>query len=190
MNLAEESGGPDISTLLAAWARGDEGALPQLAPLVYQQLRLIARHQARAAKSDTLQPTGLVHEVYLRLVRTGGLRVEDRSHFFAIAAQMMRHIVIDAARARVARKRQGAWLRVTLGPSLVGDPQDRNLVALDDALAALAKLDARKARIVELRYFTGLDVAETAAVLGISQQTVQRGWRMAKSWLAREMAAR
>jgi len=133
-----------------------------------------------------LQPTALAHEAYLRLVRARGLRWQDTAHFFAVAAQMMRRILIDAARARAAVKRKGAPIRVEFSEELPAfGGRDASLIALDDALDALAKLDPRKARVVELRYFVGLSVGETAEVLKVSPQTIQRDWRLAKSWLAR-----
>jgi RNA polymerase sigma factor (TIGR02999 family) len=190
MPVREAHDESEVSRLLAAWAAGDEGAFEQLAPLVYGQLRQIARRQLRAAANQSIQPTALVHDLYLRMQRVGGLRVEDRSHFFAVAAQMMRRMVIDAARARIARKRQGAWIRVDLNSELPVSRRDRDMIALDDALSALAKLDPRKARIVEMRYFTGLEIAETAALIGVSEGTVRRDWHMAKAWLAREIAGR
>jgi RNA polymerase sigma factor (TIGR02999 family) len=181
-------GTSDISALLRAWGKGDASAFEHLAPLVYQELRLIARRQMRAAPESTLQTTALVHEAYLRMVRAEGLQMEDRAHFFAVAAQMMRRILVDAARARHAGKRQGNRIRVEFSREIpVAGSDDRDLIALDDALAALSKLDERKARVVELRFFAGLSVSETAEVLGVSAETVQRDWRLAKSWLAREV---
>ena len=180
---------PDITGLLKAWAGGNPDALEQLTPLVYNELRRIARRYMRQRPPQTLQSTALAHEAYLRLVNADGLRWQDRAHFFAIAAQMMRRILIDAARARVAAKRQGEALRVTFTEDLaIPAGQDADLLALDDALAGLAKLDARKARVVELRFFGGLSVEETAEVLQISPQSVLRDWRLAKPWLAREVA--
>lgn len=180
---------PDITGLLKAWAGGNPDALEQLTPLVYDELRRIARRYMRQRSPQTLQTTALAHEAYIRLVNADGLRWQDRAHFFAVAAQMMRRILIDAARARVAAKRQGEALRVTFTEALaIPAGQDADLVALDDALAGLAKLDARKARVVELRFFGGLSVEETAEVLQISPQSVLRDWRLAKPWLAREVA--
>jgi RNA polymerase sigma factor (TIGR02999 family) len=179
---------PDITVLLRAWASGDTRALEQLTPLVYEELRRIARRYMRHRGPQTLQTTALAHEAYLRLVGAEGLRWQDRVHFFAVAAQMMRRILVDAARARMAAKRQGGALRVTFSEELrVSAGQDMNLLALDDALAALARLDARKARVVELRFFGGLSVDETAEVLKISPDSVMRDWRLAKPWLAREV---
>ena len=180
---------PDITGLLKAWSGGNPDALERLTPLVYDELRRIARRYMRQRSPQTLQTTALAHEAYLRLVNASGLRWQDRAHFFAVAAQMMRRILIDAARARVAAKRQGEALRVTFTEDLaIPAGQDADLLALDDALAGLAKLDARKARVVELRFFGGLSVEETAEVLQISPQSVLRDWRLAKPWLAREVA--
>jgi RNA polymerase sigma factor (TIGR02999 family) len=179
---------PDITGLLKAWASGNSDALEQLTPLVYDELLRIARRYMRQRSPQTLQTTALAHEAYLRLVNADGLRWQDRAHFFAVAAQIMRRILVDAARARVAAKRGGA-LRVTFteGMTILAS-QDTNLVALDDALAALARLDGRKAQVVELRFFGGLSVDETAEVLQISPQSVMRDWRLAKPWLARQVA--
>jgi RNA polymerase sigma factor (TIGR02999 family) len=180
---------PDITGLLKAWASGNPSALKQLTPLVYDELLRIARRYMRQRSPQTLQTTALAHEAYLRLVGVQGLRWQDRAHFFAVAAQMMRRILVDAARARAAAKRHGGALRVTFREELaIPAGQDRNLLALDDALSALAKLDARKARVVELRFFGGLRVEETAEVLKISPDSVMRDWRLAKPWLAREVA--
>ena len=179
---------PDITGLLKAWADGDTRALEQLTPLVYDELRRIARRYIRQRNPQTLQTTALAHEAYIRMVGADGLRWQDRAHFFAVAAQMMRRIVVDAARARVAAKRKGSAIRVTFSEDLaISVGEDANLLALNDALAALAKLDARKARVVELRFFGGLSVEETAEVLEISPDSVMRDWRLAKPWLAREV---
>ena len=180
---------PDITGLLKAWASGNPNALEQLTPLVYDELCRIARRYMRQRSPQTLQTTALAHEAYLRLVGAEGLRWQDRAHFFAVAAQMMRRILVDAARARAASKRQGGALRVTFSEEIaISAGQDSDLVAIDDALAALSKLDPRKASVVELRFFGGLSVAETAEVLKISPDSVMRDWRLAKPWLAREVA--
>jgi RNA polymerase sigma factor (TIGR02999 family) len=179
---------PDLTGLLKAWASGDAGALERLTPLVYDELLRIARRYTRQRSPQTLQTTALAHEAYLRLVDVQRLRWQDRAHFFAVAAQMMRRILVDAARARAAAKRQGGALRVTFSERIdIPAGQDMNLLALDDALAALARLDPRKARVVELRFFGGLSVDETAEVLQISPDSVKRDWRLAKPWLAREV---
>jgi RNA polymerase sigma-70 factor (ECF subfamily) len=177
----------EVTGLLRAWVEGDPDALNKLTPLVYNELRRIARRYLRQGSEHTLQPTALAHEAYLRLVRARGLRWQDDAHFFAVAAQMMRRILVDAARARAAAKRKGAAIRVEFSedlPALGG--RDANLIALDDALDALGKLDPRKARVVELRYFVGLSVRDTAEVLKVSPETIHRDWRLAKSWLARQ----
>lgn len=179
-----------ITGLLRAWGSGDEQALAQLTPLVYQELRRIARrYMSRERPGITLQTTALVNEAYLRLIDVTGVRWQDRAHFFAISAQMMRRILVDAARARESRKRGGGAARITYDENLPGPQHDTNLVALDLALEELAKLDARKARVVELRFFGGLSVEETAEVLKISPQSVMRDWRLAKAWLARQIGA-
>jgi RNA polymerase sigma factor (TIGR02999 family) len=181
----------DITGLLKEWASGNSGALGQLTPLVYGELLRIARHYMRQQPPQTLQTTALAHEAYLRLVAAEGLSWQDRAHFFAVAAQMMRRILVDAARARAAGKRGGNPLRVTFSEDLaIPAGQDPNLLAVDDALTALAKLDPRKARVVELRFFVGLTVNETAEVLKISPDSVMRDWRLAKPWLAREVVRR
>jgi RNA polymerase sigma-70 factor, ECF subfamily len=180
---------PDITGLLKAWASGDTIALEQLTPLVYNELRRIARRYMRQRPPQTLQTTALAHEAYIRLVGAEGLRWQDRAHFFAVAAQMMRRILVDAARARLAAKRQGGALRVTFSQDLpFALAPEATLLALDDALGSLARLDARKARVVELRFFAGLSVDETAEVLKISPESVMRDWRLAKPWLAREVS--
>jgi RNA polymerase sigma-70 factor, ECF subfamily len=186
MDLAASS---DITDLLKAWASGNPSALEHLTPLVYDELRRIARRHLRGRGPQTLQTTALAHEAYIRLAGAEGLCWKDRAHFFAVAARIMRGILVDSARARVAAKRGGGALRVTFAEEMVTPAgQDTNLLALDDALATLAKLDARKARVVELRFFGGLSVDETAEVLQISPESVMRDWRLAKPWLAREVA--
>jgi RNA polymerase sigma factor (TIGR02999 family) len=180
----------EITRLLRAWRGGDEAALERLAPLVYGELRKIARGYMRNEReSATLQATALVHEAYLRLVDAGSVDWQDRAHFFAVSAQMMRRILVDAARARLRDKRGGDAVKVNLDevPDLAGGP-GAGLVAVDQAVNDLAKLDPRKAKVVELRFFGGLSVAETAAVLRISEQSVMRDWRLARSWLMRELS--
>lgn len=163
-------------------------ALEQLMPLVYDELLRIARRSMRNRAGVTLQTTALAHEAYLRLVRVKGLQWKDRAHFFAVAAQMMRRSLVDAARRRAAARRGGRGVRVELeeGTDLAVN-DDRSLMALDDALAALAEQDPRKAKVVELRFFGGLSIEEAAAVLRISPESVMRNWRLAKPWLAREV---
>jgi RNA polymerase sigma factor (TIGR02999 family) len=184
----------DITGLLKAWGQGDRAALEQLTPLVYAQLRARARRYMRGeGPAATLQSTELVHEVYLRLVDTDRVELHDRLHFFALAAQLMRRILVDAARARTAAKRGGKARRIE-APSVLDldrypnpDSDARALCALNDALEQLTELDPRRARVIELRFFGGLSVAETAAVLQLSEQTVMRDWRLARAWLAREL---
>jgi RNA polymerase sigma factor (TIGR02999 family) len=178
----------EISRLLMAWSQGDEDALDRLTPLVYDELRRIARRYLHGP-SQSLQTTALVHEAFLRLVGQPDKQWQNREHFFGVAARAMRHILVDHARARCAEKR-GGGLRVSW-PDAEPAPQKRaaDLVALDDALSALSRLAARAARVVELRFFGGLNIEETARVLKISPETVGRDWRFAKSWLLRELSA-
>ena len=180
-----------ITAMLKAWSSGDEGALEQLTPLVYPELRKIARRYMQREKAGrTLQTTALVHEAYLRLVDASVAEWKDRAHFFAVCSQMMRRILVSAARARAAGKRGGGGLLIELNESTDGTPmRDDQIIVLDDALDALAKFDARKAKVVELRFFGGLSVQETAEVMKTSEQTVLRDWRLAKSWLAQELDA-
>lgn len=177
-----------ITDLLLAWRQGDAGALDQLTPLVYAELRRVARCHMRAERSGhTLQTTALAHEAYLRLIDARRVEWRDRTHFFALASRIMRRVLVDAARTRHALKRDG--LRVSLDAALGVDAADGlDLVALDDALEALARLDARKSQVVELRFFGGLTVAETASVLQVSEDTVGRDWSFVKSWLRRELS--
>lgn len=179
----------EITRLLRAWGGGDQAALDQLAPLVYEELRRLARrYMRRENPGNTLQTTALVNEAYLRLVDVTNIRWQDRAHFFAVSAQMMRHILVDAARARASGRRGGDSPRVNLDESIDAAPvRGRELIALDDSLNALAEMDERKARVVELRFFGGLSVEETAEVLRISPQSVMRDWKLAKAWLSREM---
>lgn len=181
---------PSVTGLLKAWSEGSPQALAALMPLVYGELHKVARaYMRRQQPGQTLQATALANEAYLKLVGAQGVGWKDRAHFFAVAAQMMRRILVDATRARCAAKRQAGGLRVTFSDQFpVPGGEDENLLALDDALSALAKHDARKARVVELRYFGGLSVEESAAVLKISEQSVLRDWKLAKSWLARELS--
>jgi len=180
---------PPITQLLHAWSAGDEKALAQLMPVVYGELRRIARRRMSLEQpGNSLQATALVNEVYLRLVDASGVSFRDRSQFFALAAQLMRRILVDGARSRGASKRGGGAGAVDFEEGLVAAPgKDREIVALDDALQALAKEDPRKARAVELRFFGGLSVEETAEALGVSVQTVRRDWNFAQAWLARAM---
>jgi len=180
----------EVTQLLKAWTGGDEQALEKLTPLVYRQLHQVAeRCMAGQQPGHTLQTTALVNEVYLRLVDYGQINWQDRAHFFAVSAQMMRRILIDFARSRGYQKRGGGVPHMSLddAPSVCNEP-DPNLVALDDALKALAVVDERKSKVVELRFFGGLSIEETAEVLKVSVETVVRDWRMAKMWLLRELS--
>ncbi len=180
----------DLSSLLRAWSSGDESALDKLMPLVYDELRRLAhRYMARErAGHNTLQTTALVNEAYLRLIDADQVRWQDRAHFFAIAAKLMHRILVDFARTRGYQKRGGNVHKVTLDEALIVSPDhDQDLVRLDDALKTLAEFDERKARVVELRYFGGLSVEETAEVLKVSGITVIRDWNMAKLWLLKEL---
>ena len=180
----------DVTHLLKAWAAGDEQALEKLTPLVYRQLHRVAqRYMAGERPGHTLQTTALVNEVYLRLVDCKQINWQDRAHFFAVSAQLMRRILVDFARSRGYQKRGGGVPPISLeaAPSVCNQP-DTNLVALDDALKALAAVDGRKSKVVELRFFGGLSVEETAEVLRVSADTVVRDWRLAKVWLLRELS--
>lgn len=181
----------DITNLLKAWAGGDEDALDQLSKCVYAELRLMARrHIKNEHPGNTLQTTALVHEVYLRLVDVTRVEWQQRAQFFAMAAQMMRRILVDAARARGARKRGAGAAHVNLDEAAVlSAAPDRAMVALDDALGAFAQIAPRQARVVELRYFGGLNEEEIVEVLKISPRTVRRDWEFARVWLARELQA-
>jgi len=182
---------PDhITTLLVAWRSGEESALAQLTPLVHRELRRLARSYLRGERdSHTLQTDALVNEAYVHLINLNQVEWRDRVHFFALAARLMRRILVDYARARRYQKRGGGAPLVPLDavPD-VGSPVRTDLVALDDALATLAVVDARKAQIVELRFFGGLTTAEIGEALHVSEQTVLRDWRMAKMWLLRELS--
>jgi RNA polymerase sigma-70 factor, ECF subfamily len=178
----------DVTILLRAWGKGDKQALDRLMPLVYNELHRVAQgYMARERPGNTLQATALVNEAYLRMVDASGVDWKDRAHFFAICARMMRRILIDRARSRGYQKRGGGETPISIDESLLGTGPDMDLVALDDALTRLAALDPRKSKVVELRFFSGLGVEETAAVLNISPETVMRDWKMAKAWLLREM---
>ncbi len=181
----------DVTLLLKAWSTGDEEALAKLTPLVYRQLRDIARrYMAGERDGHILQTTALVHEAYVRLVDCGRVNWQDRAHFFAVSAQLMRRILIDFARSRDYLKRGGAVPHISLEEaSSVCDEPDVNLLALDDALKALAAIDERKSKVVELKFFGGLNVEETAEVLRVSSDTVMRDWKLAKIWLLRELSS-
>jgi RNA polymerase sigma factor (TIGR02999 family) len=179
----------EISELLVAWGGGDESALDRLMPLVYDELRRLAhRYMSRERPGHTLQTTALVNEAYLRLVNWREARWQNRAHFFAVAAQMMRRILVDFARDRQYLKRGGGALRVSLDKAAsFTKSRSEDLVALDEALAALAEVDRRKGQVVEMRFFGGLSVKEVAEVLKVSKETVMRDWRLAKVWLLREL---
>jgi RNA polymerase sigma factor (TIGR02999 family) len=180
----------EVTNLLRAWSNGDQAALDQLAERVYGELHLMARRFMKNERPEhTLQATALVHEVYLRLVDVGSVEWRQRAQFFAMAAQMMRRILVDAARSKHSRKRGDGVIHVNLEESAVvaRDP-DRSLIVLDDALTTFAQMAARQARVVELRYFGGLSEEEIASVLDISTRTVRRDWEFARVWLARELA--
>jgi RNA polymerase sigma factor (TIGR02999 family) len=180
----------EITVLLNAWGGGNHAAMERLAPLISEDLRRIARHYMRGEREGhTLQATALVNEAWIRLVDSAGPNWENRAHFFAAAAQTMRRILVDSARARRSGKRGGPLLRVNLDDvaQAVGIERDRELFALDDALNQLARLDPRMVKVIELRYFVGLSVEETAEVLGVSPRSVKRDWMLAKSWLSREL---
>jgi RNA polymerase sigma factor (TIGR02999 family) len=179
----------EITGLLKAWTGGDQLALERLTPLVYDELRKLARkYMAKERTGDSMQATALVNEAFVKLIEVENVRWQDRVHFFAVSAQMMRRILVDRARARGAEKRGGAVVKVNLDESIDTMPdRGEDLVALDDALGALAELDARKAKVVELKFFGGLSVEETAEVLRISAPSVLRDWKLARAWLMREM---
>ena len=179
----------EVTQLLLAWSQGDRSALEELMPLVYDELhRMARRYMVREQAAHTLQTTALVNEAYLRMVDLRKVQWQNRAHFFAVSAQLMRRILVDFARSRNYQKRGGGRRRVTLDEGLEVSPeQDADLVLLDDALNALAAIDDRKRRVVELRFFGGLTVEETAHVLEVSPDTVMRDWKMAKVWLLREM---
>jgi RNA polymerase sigma factor (TIGR02999 family) len=178
-----------VTELLLAWRAGDEPALAQLTPLVHDELQRIARRCLRGERAGhSLQPTALVHEAYLRLIEAARVNWQNRAHFLAMAARMMRRVLVDAARARASQKRGGGAIRVTLTDGARSDEREHELVALDDALQALAALDPRRGQVVELRFFGGLTVAETAEVLDVSAETVMRDWKLARAWLRRELS--
>ena len=179
-----------VTGLLIAWGAGDESAFDQLVPLVHAELRRLAHRQmGRERAGHTLQTTALVNEAYLRLIDVSQVKWQDRAHFFAMSARLMRRILVDHARARQSRKRGGTTRRVSLEDAhVVSQERSADLVALDDALQALAAVDARKCQVVELRYFGGLSIEESAEALQVSPETIQRDWRLAKAWLQRELS--
>ena len=185
----------EFTTLIKAWAGGDRTALDRLTPFIYTELRRLSRHYMHGENpTSMLQTTALVHEAWLRLADVKDAACEDRAHFFTLCASIMRRILIDAARRRCAARRGGGDHRqsTVAGPDLDsipanGSEHSRDFVALDDALSELAQIDPRKAKVIELRFFGGLSVEETGEILGISSQSVMRDWRLARSWLMREL---
>ncbi|HEY0404844.1 MAG TPA: sigma-70 family RNA polymerase sigma factor [Pyrinomonadaceae bacterium] len=180
---------PDVTQILQEVSDGDRDAPARLMPLVYHELRRLADHYLRQERPDhTLQPTALVHEAYLKLIDQRRVDWQNRAHFFGVAAQLMRRILVDHARRHRASKRGGFQQKLTLDEAAdYSQPRDVDLIALDDALNALAQLDARQSRIVELRFFGGLTIEETAEALSVSTATVKVDWNMAKAWLRREI---
>ena len=189
---AAERPSHQVTDLLLAWGNGDRAALDELLPIIHQELRRLARLQMRGERPNhTLQTTALVNEAFLRLVELRRIGWQDRTHFLAISARLMRRILVDHARSRGYEKRGGGAAAVALDDAVVAATEPgMNFVALDDALQDLARLDARKSRVVELRFFGGLSVAETADALDISPETVMRDWRFAKVWLLRQISGR
>jgi RNA polymerase sigma-70 factor, ECF subfamily len=180
----------EVTGLLRAWSAGDEEALQKLTPLVYQELhRAARRYMAGERSGHTLQATALINEVYLRLIDAKSTDWQNRAHFFAVCAQLMRRILTDFARSRRYQKRGGGAAHMPLDEAVVvGSEPDSDLVALDDALKRLTLADERKGRVVELRFFGGLDIKETAEVLKVSNETVMRDWKLAKVWLLRDLS--
>ncbi|MFN0171762.1 MAG: sigma-70 family RNA polymerase sigma factor [Bryobacteraceae bacterium] len=184
----------EITTLLKAWGSGERSALDRLVPLVYRELRRMARQYMRRSDSGTMQATALVHETYLRLVDLTSVEWQDRAHFYAVSARVMRGILVDAARARQAQKRGGLLQRANPGAGFdvdqvpdLGSQRAAEILAINDALDHLAQVNPRQMHVVEMRFFGGLSVEETAEVLKISLQSVKRDWSLAKAWLRREM---
>jgi RNA polymerase sigma factor (TIGR02999 family) len=181
----------DITAMLEAWAEGDKDALDRLTSRLYPEFRRIARHYLIRRTGDSLESAALANEVYLKLTSAGKIRCENRTHFLAICAQMIRHTLVDHARRRRSAKRGGDALRVPLDEVLIeAETGGIEVVALDSALRALAEIDGRKSRVVELRYFGGLSVEETAEVLGVSLETAKRDWKMARAWLYTQLAGK
>jgi len=180
---------PEVTELLLSWSQGEQGALDKLIPIVHDELSRLAHYYMVGERSShTLQTTALVNEAYLRLVDSSRVRWQNRAHFFAVSAQLMRRILVDFARSRNYQKRGSGAQQVSLEESMVvSEERDGDLVALDSALVALTNIDARKGRVVELRFFGGLTEQEAAEVLKVSAETVRRDWRLARVWLLREM---
>jgi len=187
--LATQEQPREVTQLLLAWNEGDDSALEKLVPLVYRELRHLAQRRLRLERPDhTLQTSALINEAYLRLVDVRNVRWQNRSHFFALCARLMRRILVDYARKHHCAKRGSGVKPVSLDQSLVVSSPSTDLVAVDDALRAFAEVDARKAQVVELRFFGGLTEDEAAAVLKVSPETVRRDWKLAKVWLLRELS--
>ena len=190
----DETSSHEVTALLLSWSAGDRDAPARLMPLVYDELRRLARGHLRRERADhTLQPTALVNEAYLRVVDQTRVNWENRAQFFGLAARLMRNILVDHARERAAQKRGGDGIqpapRLSLDETRVAiEERAADIVALDEALKSLAEFDERKSRVVEMRFFGGLSVEETAAALGVSDKTVMREWRIAKMWLHRELS--
>ena len=182
--------GHDVTRLLKAWNGGDQSALERLMPLVYGELHRAARHYMAGERPEhTLQATALINEAYLRLVDLQHISWQNRAQFFGICAQLMRRILVDFARSRGSKKRGSDGVRLPLDEALIVSSEPKaDLIALDDALKVLAAVDERKSRVIELRFFGGLSIQETAAVLRVSEETVKRDWRLAKAWLLRELS--
>ena len=185
----ESAASHDITGLLRAWSQGEQGALESLIPIVDRKLRSIAKHCLEAKRHDPmLDTTALINEAYLRLIDANQVSWRDRAHFFAVCAKIMRRILVDQARASRTAKRGGGRPQISLDEALAVAPEPASdLVAIDEALEALVKVDGRKGRVVELRFFGGLSIEETAEVLKVSPETVRRDWRLAKAWLLREL---
>jgi RNA polymerase sigma factor (TIGR02999 family) len=181
---------PDVTELLRAWGNGDSSALEQMVPIVYQELRRLAKHYMRQERPDhTLEATALVNEAYLRLIDLNRIQWQDRAHFFSVAAQTMRRILVEFARRRKRQKRGGQGQQVALEEAAeLSRDQEVDLLAVNEALSSLASFDARMSQVVELRFFGGLSIEETAEVLRVSPETVMRDWRTAKVWLLRELS--
>jgi RNA polymerase sigma factor (TIGR02999 family) len=189
LTLSPHAPPPRVTALLQAWSGGDSAALDRLIPIVHDELYRIA-HRCMAAEKPghTLQPTALVNEAYLRLIETRRMNWQNRGHFLAMAARIMRRILVDFARSKQYQKRGGGAVRVTLVDDVaVSTEPGRDLVALDEAIDALARVDERKSRVIEMRFFGGLSVKETAEALQVSPETVIRDWRLAKAWLLRQL---
>jgi RNA polymerase sigma factor (TIGR02999 family) len=179
----------DITAMLAAWADGDKDALDRLTSLLYPEFRRIARQYLGRRIGESLESAALANEIYLKLTGAGKIQCNDRTHFFVLCAQMIRHILVDHARRRRSAKRGGDALHVPLDEVLLGvETGGVEVVALDSALRSLAKIDGRKSRVVELRYFGGLSLEETAKVLGVSPETAKRDWKMARAWLYTQLS--